>query len=181
MPKYTILPGLEIIERYKKHLSGIRSGRVNSSILEAITVEAYGSKMHFNEIATITVPEPVQLMITPFDKGLIPNISKAINDSNLGVNPQDDGAGVRLVFPPLTEETKKLRVKDLHKLREEARIEVRVKRQDALKDAKNDKEEGLTSEDDLRLFEDNLQKEVDSLNSEIEEITKNKEEEIMKI
>lgn len=181
MPKYTILPGVEILERYRKHLTGIRSGRVNSSILEAITVEAYGSKMHFNEIATITIPEPVQLLITPFDKGLISNIVKAINDSNLGVNPQDDGAGVRLVFPPLTEETKKMRVKDLHKLREDARIEVRVKRQDALKDKKDEKEQALISEDDLRFFEDNLQKEVESLNTEIEEITKAKEEEVMKI
>jgi ribosome recycling factor len=181
MPKYLILPGNEILERYKKHLSGIRSGRVNSSILESMTVEAYGSKMHFNEIATITIPEPVQLLITPFDKSLISNIVKAINDSNLGVNPQDDGVGVRLMFPPLTEETKKLRVKDLHKLREEARIEVRLKRQDALKDAKDEKEQGISSEDDLKSFEDNLQKEVDNLNSEIEEITKNKEDEVMKI
>ena len=178
---YTILSGQEILDRYHKAISGLRSGRVNSSILDSIKVEAYGTKMSFTEIATITAPEPAQLMITPFDKSLLKNIAAAIQNSDLGVNPSDDGAGVRLIFPPMTEEDKKKRVKSLHKLKEEARKDVRVHRQEALKNQKKLKEADEISEDDLKAFEKDLQTEVDALNQEIETITKQKEVDIMKV
>jgi len=178
---YKILSALEIIEKFKKQLSSIQTGRVTGSVLDTLLVEAYGAKMHIKEIATVTVPEPAQLMVTPFDKGLIQAIAKAINDSNLGVNPQDDGAGVRLVFPPLTEEARKNRVKDVYKLMEDSRIEVRLKRQDVLKTKKKEKEDGFLSENELTAFETELQKEVDNLNKEIEDIAKVKEGEIMKV
>jgi ribosome recycling factor len=181
MSNYTLLQGDGILEKYKKQISSLHSGRVNSSLLDNLRVDAYGSKLTIKEVATITVPEPIQLLITPFDKGLIQAISKAVRDSSLGVNPSDDGAGVRLRFPPLTEETRKARVKELHKMQEEARKDVRVNRQDVLKDNKKLKEEGLLSEDELKSIENDLQKEVDKLNSAIEEMTKNKEQEIIKI
>ena len=181
MANYKHLSGKATTDRYHKSLSGIRSGRVNSAILETITVEAYSSKMHFNELATITVPEPGQLLITPFDKSLISSMSKAIQDSNLGVTPMDDGAGLRLTFPPLNEETRKVRVKELYKLQEEAKIEVRLKRQDLLKAKKKEEDDGLISETELSIFEKDLQAEVDNLNKEIEQITKDKEEELMKM
>jgi ribosome recycling factor len=179
--KYNIIPGLSISERYIKSISTLRSGRVNASILDSVKVEAYGSMLTFKEVATITTPEPHQLMITPFDKGLIKNIISAIQNSSLGVNPADDGAGVRLNFPPMTEEAKKERVKELHKIQEEARKDVRIHRQDILKQEKKRKEDGEISEDDLKAFEKRLQDEVDLVNKEIEEITKNKEAEIMKV
>jgi ribosome recycling factor len=178
---YKILNGQAILDRYRKMISGLRTGRVNSSILDSIKVEAYGTKMSFTEIATITTPEPGQLMITPFDKSLIRNITTAILNSDLGVNPSDDGAGVRLIFPPMTEEDKKQRVKTLLKLKEEARKDIRVHRQDALKKQKNLKDAGEISEDELKSFEKNLQLEVDNLNLEIDNITKQKEQDIMKI
>lgn len=181
MSNYKFLNAQDIIQRYTKHLSGIRSGRVNSSILEPILVEAYGSMMHFHELATITIPEPAQLLITPFDKGLIPAMIKALSNSNIGVNPMDDGAGIRLNFPPLTEETRKQRVKEIHKLMEEARIEIRLKRQDVLKHQKAKKESSEISEDDLKKIEEDVQKEVEDLNKEIQKITDSKEAEIMKM
>jgi ribosome recycling factor len=178
---YNILPAQKIIDSFKKSLSSMRTGRVNATVLENILVDAYGSKMHIHEIATINVPENSQLLITPFDKSLNNAIEKAINDSNLGVNPVNDGAGIRLNFPPLTEETRKLRVKEVYKNLEEARIASRNVRQDLLKTEKNKKENSEISEDELRQFETSLQKEIDTLNKELEEIAKNKEAEILKV
>ena len=164
MPYY-ILPAQKIIDSYKKSLASMRTGRVNASILENILVEAYGSKMHIHEIATINVPEPSQLLITPFDKSLNNSIEKAIIESNLGVNPVNDGAGIRLMFPPLTEETRKLRVKEIYKELEESRIASRNVRQDLLKTQKNLKENNEISEDELKRFELDLQKEMDNFKS----------------
>lgn len=178
---YILFPAQKIIDNLKKHLSSMRTGRVNAAVLENIYVEAYGSKMHIHEIATINVPEPTQLLITPFDKGLNNAIEKAITDSNLGVNPVNDGAGIRLVFPPLTEETRRLRVKEISKLLEESKISVRNIRQDLLKVQKNLKDSGDISEDELKRFELELQKEIDQINKELESISNDKEAEIMKI
>ncbi len=181
MPSYNLLTGNEIKDRYQKKLTSIRSNLVNSSILESILVTAYGTKMHIYELATITKPESAQLLITPFDKSLNQAISKAIEDASIGVNPVDDGAGLRLSFPPMTQDDKLKRVKELHKLQEEARVDVRLHRQDLLKDKKKEKEDGLISEDELSSFEKQLQTEVDSINKEIEEMTKEKEVEIMQV
>ena len=181
MFKYQFLDGNNILERYQKAISGIRTGRVNATVLDSLVVEAYDSHMSIKELATITLPEPTQILITPFDKTLIPKIAKTINNSNLGVNPDDDGAGIRLKFPPMTEETRKERVKDLHKLQEEAKKQVRIERQEFLRRKKKEKEDSIISENDYNRFEDVLQREVDNVNKEIEQITKNKEEEIMKV
>lgn len=178
---YKYLSAQKIIDSYKRSLSGIRSGRVNAAILENIYVEAYGSKMHIHEIATINVPELSQLLITPFDKSLNNGIEKAIRDSNIGANPVNDGAGIRLVFPPLTEETRKLRVKEIYKLLEECRISIRSNRQDLLKSKKQAKDSGEISEDELKRFEIELQKEVDNLNKEVDDLAKSKESEMMKM
>jgi len=159
----------------------MRTGRVNAAVLENIYVEAYGSKMHVHEVATINIPEPSQLMITPFDKSINNAIEKAIIDSNLGISPVNDGAGIRLMFPPLTEETRKQRVKEIGKLLEESKIAIRNIRQDLLKTQKNLKDSGDLSEDELKRFELELQKEVDQLNKDLESICNDKEAELMKI
>lgn len=178
---YRVIDGDKVIQHLESKLSSIRSGRVNSTVLEPITVEAYGSGMKIIELATITAPEPSQLMITPFDKALIPNIVAAIQNSNLGVNPVDDGAGVRLSFPPLTEETRAIKAKEVGKELEEARIMMRSMRQDLLKSKKRAQDNDEISEDELRRFEKELQKEVDELNSNLQNTAKNKEGEIMSL
>ena len=178
---YNYIQGDKVLDHFKTKLVGIRTGRVNANVLDPINVEAYGANMKIKEIATVTVPEPAQLMITPFDKSLIPSIVAAIQNSNLGVNPNDDGAGVRLAFPPLTEETRKAKTKEVGKELEEARIMLRSMRQDLIKTQKRKKENDEISEDELNRFENNLQKEVDQLNKELQEMAKHKEEEIMTI
>jgi ribosome recycling factor len=181
MSNYKLLPAAKIADHFKQRLSVIRAGRVNASILDNVLVEAYETKMHIVEIATVTVPEPGQLWITPFDKSLNTAIEKAIQIANIGANPTNDGAGVRLIFPPMTEENRKAKVKEVGGLLEESKINLRNSRQDLLKSKKHEKEEGLISEDELRRFETELQQEVDQLNKELEEMAKNKEEEVMKV
>jgi ribosome recycling factor len=178
---YSYLPAQTIIDKFREKLSGLRTGRVNSSILDSILVDAYGSKMRFVEIATVTIPAPAQLMITPFDKSLLPAMDKAIVDSNVGVSPVNDGAGLRLNFPPMTEETRKQRLKEVGVLLEEMIVSIRGNRQDVLKKLKHQKEEGELSEDELRREETDIQKEVESLTAELKAIAKAKETEILKV
>ena len=120
-------------------------------------------------------------MITPFDKSILTNIEKSIRSSNLGVNPNNDGAGLKIIFPPMTEENRKNRVKELKQYEEDAKIDVRNSRQGLIKSKKTEKENSLISEDDLNRFEKNIQTEVDSLNKEIESIISGKSAEIMKL
>ncbi len=180
---YTYLPASDILASLKTKLSTVRTGAVNSSILDTIDVFVpnYGVNMKIGELATVNIPEPGQLLITPFDKSVLANIEKAITDSNLGVSPNNNGAGIRLVFPPMTEETRKLRVKEIEKYEETYKIEVRNFRQDLLKEQKKLKTDGDISEDEFKRFEQDLQKEVDKLNGEIESIIKQKSTELMKI
>jgi ribosome recycling factor len=178
---YKHITATKILDHFSTVLSGVRSGRANSSVLEPIQVEMYGSKMQIKELATITLPEPATILITPFDKSAIGPISKAISNSNLGVNPIDDGAGVRLVFPPLTEETRKKLAKNISVFVEDAKIQVRNSRQDILKTWKKQKDDSELSEDDLKKLESQLQEEVTAVNKEIEEKGKKKVEEILKI
>jgi len=181
MSKFQYLSDQKIIKHLHSKLSGIRSGRINASILDSIVVSTYGSQMKIVELATITNPEPAQLIITPFDKGVLKDIQKAITDSNLGVNPSDNGVGLILNFPPLTEEKRKNLVKVAHKIQEEARTELRQHRQKVKKSFEKQKEAGEISEDDLNRFETELQKEVESVNKQIEELIKNKEADLMKV
>jgi ribosome recycling factor len=178
---YNLLQGIKILENLKTKLSSIRTGRVNSSVLDNILVEAYGAHLHIKELATVTVPEPGQLLITPFDKSVISAIEKALVDNNVGANPNNDGAGIRLIFPPLTEESRAIKAKEVHKVLEEVKISVRNIRQDLLKHKKREHEDDLISEDELKRYENDLQKEVDLVNKELESLAKQKQEEIMKI
>lgn len=170
-----------IIEHFAEEVKGIRTGRVNAAVLETINVQAYGSSMKIVELATVTQPEPSQLLVTPFDKGVIPEIIKGINNSNLGVNPVDDGAGIRLVFPPMTEENRAARAKEVNVLLEDARVKARQDRSDTLKLWKGQKDAGEIGEDDLSHYEKQLQDEVEHLNKELEEMGEKKKEEIMKM
>lgn len=179
--QYKHLNSKKITDHLANILLGIRTGRANSSVLEPISVEYYGSKMQIKELSTITLPEPAQILITPFDKGAIRAICEAINKSNLGVNPIDDGVGIRLNFPPLTEEARKKLAKSVSIFVEETKIMVRNNRQDILKTWKKQKEDSLLSEDELKKLETDLQKEVTEINKELENTGKSKELELMKM
>jgi ribosome recycling factor len=176
-----ILNSAKILDHYKKVLSSIRTGSVNASILDNVLVDAYDTKMKIIEVATINKPESSQLIVTPFDKSLCAPIAKAISIANIGVNPVDNGAGVILNFPPLTEDARKIRVKELKKEEEAAKIVVRQERQSLLTQAKKAKENNELSEDELKKFETDLQKEIDTTNKEIEALTKGKEADLMKM
>ena len=178
---YKHIQATKILDHFSYTLSGVRTGRANSSVLEPIIVDMYGSKMQIKELATITLPEPATILIIPFDKTAIRAISTAISNSNLGVNPIDDGIGVRLVFPPLTEETRKKLAKSISVFVEDAKIQIRNSRQDILKVWKKQKDDSELSEDELKRLEIELQTEITAINKEIDERGKKKVEEILKI
>lgn len=178
-----IINKAKIIEKLIQTLSNIRTGVVNSSVLDNINVnvQAWGGSFKINELATVNKLDATTLSITPFDKNVLSDIEKAISQSNLGVNPVNDGSNLKLSFPPMTEENRKERVKELGSLEEQAKIEIRTLRQALIKKEKHRKEDGEITEDDLKRFENDLQKEVDEINKEIENIIKAKGVEIMKI
>lgn len=154
------------LEHFRSELKKVRTGRAHPDMLDSVTVEAYGSKMPLNQVANISVPEPQLLQITPFDPSQIQAIAAAIrNDQSLGFNPSDDGRVVRVPIPPLTEERRRVIIKQTGEKGEEVRIALRVMRQDALKDAKRRKDAKEMSEDDVKRVE----KEIDSLMSDYQD------------
>lgn len=170
-----------IFQHFQNSLTGIRTGRITASILDSILVEAYGTQMHIKELATVSSPESTQLMITPFDKTVLSAIEKALVAANLGAQPINDGAGVRLSFPPLTEENRKARAKEVDKYLEEARIHIRQNRGDALRSIEKQKDDSEIGEDDAKRAEFELQKEVDDANKKLLEITEAKKVELLKM
>lgn len=172
----------QALERFTNELKKIRTGRAHPDMLDGIIVEVYGAKMPLNQAANITAPEPQLLQVSPFDPGNIQVIVEAIrNDQGLGFNPSDDGRIVRVPVPSLTEERRKQIVKQLGDKVEDCRISVRNVRQDALKDAKNAKNNKELSEDDYKRVEKEFDKTVSDYQVKIDEITKAKEKEILTI
>jgi ribosome recycling factor len=169
-------------DHFKQEIGKIRTGRAHPGMLDNVTVEAYGQKMPLKAVGSITVPEPQQLQITPFDPNNLQAISEAIsNDQSLGLNPADDGRVVRIQIPPLTEETRQQMVKVLHQKLEDSLITARNARHEALRDleqAEKDKDIGK----DERF---GLEKQIDDLlakqKSEAEALAKAKEQEILTI
>ena len=148
---YTHLSHSSILKSLHDNLQRVRTGRVSPAIIEPIKVEAYGTMMSMMELATISSPEPRTIIISPFDKSMIRVISKAIEEAKIGVNPTDNGAGVILNFPPMTEENRKEQVKTIDKIQEEIKIQVRQQRQDIL--SKNEREfEGQNASEDSILY-----------------------------
>ncbi|MEI7510846.1 MAG: ribosome recycling factor [Candidatus Peregrinibacteria bacterium] len=160
-------------------LAGLQVGRASPLLVEGLHITAYGSSQPLKNIATITVEGPQTLMISPWDKGLLNVIEKAIREeSALGLSPVNDGVGVRLNIPPLTEERRKNLCKVVAQMGEETKIAIRKNRHDAMDMVKKD--ESL-SEDDEKRLEKEIQKKVDDANTKVDEITKKKEEDITKI
>jgi ribosome recycling factor len=166
------------IESFEHAIAQLRTGRANPSMLDGINVEYYGSPTPLNQIAAITVPEGRQLLIKPYDKTTIDIIEHAINEANLGINPQSDGENIRLNIPALTEETRKLLVKDVAKHGEDAKVAIRNIRRDANDSIKKDKE---LTKDDIQYFQDQVQELTNKMIKKIEDIGKNKEKDLMSI
>ena len=165
----------------QEDLAGIRTGRANPALIEKLHVEYYGTETPLLQLASISVPEPRSLLIKPFDPSTLKGIEKAIQASDLGLNPNNDGRQIRLNLPPLNEERRHELVKHVHHRLEEARIAIRNIRRDAVKDMKEAEAEKLATEDEVRRGEDELQKMTDRLMQEVERLGQAKEQEILEV
>lgn len=170
------------LAHFEDELKKVRTGRSHPSMLEGIMIEVYGQKMPLNQVANITAPEPQLLQITPFDPSNVQPIAAAIRaDQSLGFNPSDDGRIVRVPVPPLTEERRKLLVKQTSEKVEDARIALRNIRQDALKDAKRKKDAKELSEDDVKRGEKEIDGLMSTYQAKLESAFKTKEKDILTI
>ena len=170
------------VDHLTEELKKVRTGRAHPDMLDGIMVEVYGAKMPLNQVASVSAPEPQQLLVAPFDPANIQPIANAIrNDSTLGFNPADDGRNVRVPIPPLTEDRRRDIVKSLGEKVENARIGLRNVREEARKAAKLQKDAKTFGEDELKRIEKNIDAEVDNFNKRIDDILSSKESEIMTI
>jgi len=160
-------------------LRGIRTGRANPALVERLEVEYYGVPTPLMQIATITVPEPRQLLIKPFDPSSLKAIEKAIRNSDLGLTPNNDGHSIRLILPPLTEERRRELVKVVHRRVEEARVAIRNVRRDAIKDLRELEDEKMISEDERKRAEQKVQDLTDKYIEEANQLGERKEREIL--
>jgi ribosome recycling factor len=171
-----------VLGHFEDELKKVRTGRSHPSMLQGVTLEMYGQKTPLNQVANITAPEPQLLQITPFDPSNVQAIAGAIRaDQSLGFNPSDDGRIVRVPVPPLTEERRKVLVKQTGEKGEEARIALRNIRQDALKDAKRKKDAKELSEDDVKRIEKEIDKLMAGRQDTIDALLKAKEKDILTI
>lgn len=169
------------VEAFKVELSKVRTGRASLSLLDDISVDAYGSAMPLNQVGTLTIPESRMIAIQPWDPQLINAIEKAILKSGIGLTPISDGKVIRLNIPQLTEETRKDLVKQVKKVAEEFRVAIRNIRRDAIDTLKKQKKDKEISEDDLFKLQDEAQEETNTYVKEIDEITASKEKEVMEV
>ena len=169
------------IEVVVSDFAGVRAGRANAAVLDKITVEYYGTETPIQQVASISTPDARTLVIQPWDTKLLKEIQKAIQVSDLGINPQNDGRVIRLVFPAPTEERRKQLTKDVKKQGEDAKTAVRNIRRDAMDKFKAQKKKSEITEDDLKIIEKDLQKLTDDYIKEVERIADEKEKELMEI
>ncbi|MCK0208427.1 ribosome recycling factor [Starkeya koreensis] len=165
----------------KQELSGLRTGRASASLLEPLQVDAYGSHMPLNQVASVNVPEPRLLSVQVWDRGMVAAVEKAIRDSNLGLNPQTEGQVLRVRIPELTQDRRQELVKVAHKYAEAARVSVRHVRRDGLDALKKAEKDGEMSSDDLDRLADQVQKATDQSISEIDQVLSAKEKEILAV
>ncbi|MCI5150901.1 MAG: ribosome recycling factor [Candidatus Electrothrix sp. MAN1_4] len=171
----------ESIEALKRELTKIRTGRASRTLLDGIKVDAYGSSMPVDQVATLTIPESRMIVIQPWDPQMLSVLERAIMTSDIGLNPMNDGKVIRLEIPQLTEERRKELVKQVKKIAEEYKVGVRNSRREAndtFKKQKNDKE---ISEDDMFRFQEDVQKVTDEFITRIDEIAAGKEKEVMEV
>lgn len=165
----------------KQEYNSLRAGRANPQALDRILVDYYGSPTPINQMGNISVPEPRMLIIALWDSKMIPAVEKAIQKSDLGINPANDGKVIRLIFPELTQERRKDLAKVIRKKAEESKVAVRSIRRDAMEDIKKQKKDNLLTEDDQKKLEEKVQKLTDEKVKEIDTIAQAKEKEIMSV
>lgn len=169
------------IDHLNNEYSAIRAGRANPAVLDKVTVDYYGAPTPINQLAAVSVTEARTLMIQPWDISVLTPIERAIQMSDVGINPQNDGKALRMVFPPLTEERRKELVKDVKELAEEAKVGIRNVRRDAVDKFKAMKKNSEITEDDLKQAEKKTQDLTDKFVKEIDAIAEKKQKEIMSI
>ena len=169
------------VQALEDDLAGIRTGRATPALVERLPVEYYGVPTPLQQLATFSVPEPRQILIKPFDPASIKDIERAIQSSDLGLTPSNDGKAIRLTLPPLTQDRRQDLVRVVGQRVEEGRIAVRNIRRDTIKDMREFEEEKMISEDDLKRGEEGMQKLTDKYIETMNEVGEKKEEEILEV
>ena len=169
------------VKNLGSEFAALRTGRATTSLLDRIQVDAYGAPTPLAQVAKIHAPEPRLLTVQPFDKTLIPDVERAIQESDLGLTPSNDGNTIRLPLPQLTEERRKELVKVAHRMAEEARVAVRNVRRDVLNELKRAEKDGEVSKNDLSRAQDEVQKLTDAEVKAVDEMLARKEAEIMEV
>ena len=169
------------VNNLKSEFETIRAGRANPKMLDKIFVEYYGSNTPLNQVANISVPEARTILIQPWETSLLKAIEKAIQTSDLGINPNNDGKVLRLILPPLSEEQRKKLTKDTNKKSEEARVAIRNIRRDAMEFYKKTKKKHELTDDELKDLENKIQKLTDKYIFEVDKLLSNKNKEIMTV
>ena len=169
------------IASFKQELTGLRTGRASASLVEPITVEAYGARMPLTQVATVSVPEARMLAVQVWDKSMVAPVEKAIRDSNLGLTPNTEGQVIRLRIPELNEQRRKELAKVAHKYAEEARVAIRHVRRDGIDILKKQLKDKVISEDDEKRHAGDVQKATDSFIGDVDTALAAKEKEIMQV
>lgn len=169
------------IESVKADFASVRAGRASADVLNRISVDYYGTPTPIQQIAAISSPDPRQLLITPWDASAVKLIEKAIQESDLGINPQNDGKALRLTFPQLTEERRKELVKTIHKYAENGKVAIRNIRRDAMDAFKKMQKASEITEDDYKVAEKDLQKLTDDMSKELDTLLDKKEKELLAV
>ncbi len=169
------------LDALRREFAGVRTGKASPALLDTVRVEAYGSLMPVNQVGQVTAPEPRLLTVQPYDKSLIKAIERALRESDLGLNPANDGNLIRIPLPALTEERRKEYVKLLHRYAEEGRVAVRQARQHANDDIKKRQKDGELSEDEVRREQDQVQKLTDEYVHKVDDVLKKKEAEVLEV
>ena len=169
------------IESVANDFAAVRAGRANASVLNRIHVDYYGTPTPIQQIASVGSPDPRTLLITPWDASALKAIEKAILESDLGINPQNDGKAIRLSFPQLTEERRKELVKQIHKYAENGKVAIRNIRREAMENFKKQQKASEITEDELKMAEKDLQKLTDDSCKELDKLLENKEKELLSV
>jgi ribosome recycling factor len=169
------------VEAVRREFTSVRTGKASPALLDTVRVEAYGSYVPLNQVATVSAPEPRLLVVQPWDRAMLGPVEKAIQTSELGLNPANDGKLIRVPIPALTEERRREYVKVLHKMAEEGRVSVRHARKEANDAIKKRQKDGEISEDDARREQDEVQKLTDRHIQNVDDLVKHKEAEVMEV
>ncbi|MEE0675199.1 MAG: ribosome recycling factor [Ruminococcus sp.] len=169
------------IDHMCKEFSEIRAGRANPAVLDKVKVDYYGTPTPVNQLAAVSVAEARVLTIQPWDISVLRPIEKAIQTSDIGINPQNDGKMIRLIFPPLTEDRRKEIVKDVQKISEDTKVQIRNVRRDTIEKLKTMKKGGELTEDDLKLGEKKTQELTDKFTKQVDKLSADKQKEILEL